>query len=129
MLVWQGESSTGQILFLWMFFPSSDFFIFRMGVCVCVSLALMVKGEKEIQCKFVQNTKTTKLQVHMYKYKMNLWSLVGHYLQSQNIIINPLQPCPLLKQAGAIPKPYTLRLLPGYANRLPNDLRPHHLQC
>lgn len=34
MLVWQGESSTGQILFLWMFFQSSVFFIFRMGVCV-----------------------------------------------------------------------------------------------
>lgn len=34
MLVWQGESSTRQILFLWMFFQSSVFIIFRMGVCV-----------------------------------------------------------------------------------------------
>lgn len=114
MLVWQGESSTRQILFLWMFFQSSVFIIFRMGVCVSRWLWWWNVRRKS-------TASSCKLQkLPSYKFtcvntRMNLWSLIGHYLQSQNITL------PLLK-AGAIPKPHTLRLLPGYAFRLPNDL-------
>lgn len=121
MLVWQGESSTGQVLFLWMFFQSSVFIIFRMGVCVSRWLWWWNVRRKS-------TASSCKLQkLPSYKFtcvntRMKLWSLIGHYLQSQDIIMGAPATLPLLKQAGAIPKPYALRLLPGYAFRLPNDL-------
>ena len=97
---------------------------------VCVSLALMVKCEKEIHCKFVQTTKTTKLQVHMCKYKDEV--VVSHWPLLAKSGHNNGCPCNLAPTETSRGHTETIRFEVATRLRVSTTKRsawPHHLQC